>query len=131
MKKVLSKQLFGWEENLQTIKDSDDFKAKHAILTEAVKTLFNTISIDDLLKENSKKEWLFEDRILHASEVEDIKLQALQFTNSSLWRVLQKDIKYQANKAMFEKSQSELDLAVGKMLLFFNDIINTRLSKMK
>lgn len=121
----------GWKENLQEIKDSNDVLAKHTILTEAVKHLFNTVGPEDILKRNSKGEWVFENRVLHKAEVEDLQVQAISLINSKFWRVLQADIKFQLNRKMFLESNITMDMMWGKLVLYLNDIINSRIERMK
>ncbi len=121
----------GWKENLQEIKDSNNVLAKHEILTEAVKHLFNTIGPEDILKKDGKGQWIFEGRVLHKTEVEDLQVQALALLHSKLWKVLQADIKFQLNRKMFLESNITMDVMWGKLLMFLNNIIETRITNMK
>ncbi len=132
-KSVLSKKIGkqGWKENLDEIKNSNDVLAKHAILTEAVKHLFNTIGPDDILRKDVKGQWIFENKVLHSSEVEDLKVQALALLHSKFWRVLQADIKFQLNRKMYLETNITMDMMWGKLVVYLNDIINTRIERMK
>ena len=110
--------------------DSKDSKFKHRILTEAVKKLFNTIGPDDILGVNEDGSWRFEGRDLLQVEVKELQEAGKQFSKSKLWKVLETELKYQANKKMFMESQSDMDLVAGKLLLFLTDVIKTRLKRM-
>ena len=106
-------------------------ETKNLVLTEAVKHLFNTISADDILKENPDGTIRFEDKILPASYKKDLQEQANLLPNLLLWKVLQKDIKYQLNKKLFEEARITEDVLWNKLILWMNDCINTRIEKLK
>jgi len=137
MKEWLIKKLGGYTE--QGFLTTDDFiehvrslglREKNVILTLAVRRLFNTISEDDILKQNSDNTWMFEGKPLTKGEINSLKMQAKDYVGSRLYKVISKDITYQANRKMFIDSQGEIDLTAGKLLLFYNDIVNTRLKNM-
>ena len=106
-------------------------ETKNLILTEAVKHLFNTISADDILKENPDGTIRFEDKVLTSSYRQDLREQAKLLSSLLLWKVLQKDIKYQLNKKMFEEARITEDVLWSKLLMWLNDCINTRIEKLK
>lgn len=108
-----------------------DKQTKNLILTEAIKHLFNTVSADDILKENLDGTIKFEDKILPSSYSQDLREQAKLLPNLLLWKVLQADIKYQLNKKMFEESLITEDVMWGKLLIYLNDIIKTRIEKLQ
>lgn len=108
-----------------------DEGTKNMILTEAVKHLFNTVSADDILKENPDGTIRFEDRVLTENYRKDLREQAKLLPELLLWKVLQADIKYQLNKKMFEEPLITQDVMWGKLLIFYNDVINTRIKKLK
>ena len=137
MREWLIKFLGGYTE--QGFLTTDDFiehirllglREKNVILTLAVRRLFNTISEDDILKQNSDSTWMFEGKPLTKGEINSLKMQAKDYIDSRLYKVISKDITYQANRKMFIDSQGEIDLTAGKLLLFYNDIVNTRLKNM-
>lgn len=108
-----------------------DERTKNMILTEAVKHLFNTVSADDILKENPDGTIRFEDKILTENYRKDLREQAKLLPELLLWKVLQADIKYQLNKKMFEEPLITQDVMWGKLLVFYNDVIQTRIKKLK
>ena len=133
MKNWLIKKLGGYadlDSAIDAIKSSNDLGRKNKLLTEAVKRLFNTIDADDVLKITADG-WMFQDRKLSELETSELKQQAIQLTGMKLWRVLRMDIKYQLNKKMFEESNITTDLLWGKLMLFYDDIIRTRLRKIR
>lgn len=107
-----------------------DAKEKHQLLTEAVGHLFNTIGANDILTIKEKK-WFFQDRELDENQVHQLVEEMTFFKKSKLWQVLKADLRYQANKRMFIDSRTIDDLVAGKLILFYIDIIETRLNKIK
>jgi hypothetical protein len=102
---------------------------KDEILSECVKELYNTIDSDDILKEEMGV-WFVGDRVLKDNEKNILISEATQLMNSKLWKYLTDDIKYNANKLMFEKSKSIDDLIIGKSWLYVLDQIKTRLQSL-
>lgn len=103
---------------------------KHWILTLAVAKLFNTISADDILRQNADGTWQFQGKPLLPQEIEALKNEANAILNTRMWKVLQLDLKYHANKAMFVESSTNADLTAGKILLLLTHHVRTRLTKM-
>ena len=96
----------------------------------AVKDLFNTISADDILKEE-QDQWLFMGNPLNEAVRNMIINEAVVFEQGKLWDILKADIRFQSNKLMYEKSKTEMDMISGKFILWTLDIIKTRLKSMK
>jgi len=113
------------------IKATDDVERKHQLLTLAVKKLFNTIGADDILRMNQEGQWMFQNRPLTPDQVRSLREEAQFFMNSRLWRYIMLDVKYQLNKKMFEESSITMDVMWGKLMLYLNDIIRTRIERMK
>ena len=129
MKKWFIHKLGGYadiNEAIEAIKEKDT-KDKFRILSLATKHLFNTINEEDILKENVNGQWMFEGRILNKVQQELIKAETNQFINSTLWKVLEKDIKWQAGRKMFILAQNEVQVAAGKLWLYMLDAFKTRL----
>ena len=99
------------------------------ILTEAVKELFNTIGVDDILRQEGN-DWFIGKNKLNDGDKQLLIAEANQFLITKLWQVLQNDIRYQANRAMFEKAKSENDIVAGKLWLYTLDTIKTRLESL-
>ena len=102
---------------------------KDEVFTEVVKGLYNTIGADDILKEY-KSGWVVGGKPISEAEKKMLISEANVFMNMKLWQILQRDIKYKANKLMFERSVSENDLLVGKSWLYVLDCIKTRLDSL-
>ena len=57
--------------------------------------------------------------------------EAKQLETMMVWKVLQNDIKYQANHKMFISSKNDMDIVMGKSWTYVLDIIKTRLSSLR
>lgn len=102
---------------------------KDEVLTQAVKHLYNTIGAEDILRVDGD-DWIFEGKALNSGQKKLLASQARTLINTQLWKVLQADIKYMANKRMFVESKTEQDLIAGKIWLFTLDALKTRLNSM-
>ena len=122
MKKWVIKKVIKWFRN-------DDFLRKE-LLNLAIKDLYNTIGIEDILKVEGGK-WIFEGRPLTEHEVMQLKGEATAFQNMKLWKILNRDIAYQLNKKMFLEATVVEDLVWGKLLTFLWDIVKTRIQTLK
>lgn len=100
------------------------------ILTELVRDLFNSIDEDDILREEIDGKWYVGDKELQDAEKKLVISEAQIFLKGKVWNVLQRDIKYLANKRMYINSRTEMDLVAGKLLLYLLDIIKTRLQSL-
>jgi len=127
----LIEKLKGFPDVETALEAITDPKKKHDVLTAAVKKLYNTIGPEDILKENEYKEWLFEGKLLPEGEKKLLIAEATQFMDMKFWKVLQADIKYQANRKMFILSKNDIDLIMGKSWLFVLDSFRTRLRSMR
>lgn len=108
-----------------------DEKTKHEILSEAVAHLFNTVSADDVLKDLPDGTTRFEGKTLDSSYRKDLREQAKILENLLIWKVLKKDIQYQLNKKMYFEPLITADVMWGKLMVFYDDIIRTRIERLK
>ncbi len=76
-------------------------------------------------------EWIYLGKALPEGIKGLLIAEAGQLMESKLWEVLQSDVKYQVNKLMYLKSQTELDIAVGKIASFIFEAMKTRLKSMQ
>lgn len=116
MKKYLIKLLGGY--------------CKDEVLTEAVKELYNTIGQEDILQEEPDGKFRFLDKTMTDADKQRIVVEAREFTKTLLWKVLQIDVKYQANKMMFLEAENEIQITAGKLWLYTLDCFKTRLNSL-
>lgn len=114
---------------IEAVREADS-EEKYAILTLAVKRLFNTIGPEDIFKIHESGKWMYRGRPLREEEVKLLKSEAMQFQASKLWEMLQLELKYQANRKMYVSSENELDIVAGKLWVYTTDAISSRLKSM-
>lgn len=102
----------------------------HAALTKCVAELFNTVTADDILRQNTDGSWQFDGRTLTPPEVKALQGEAQSILQTRMWKVLERDMQYLANKTMYFNSKTEYDLIAGKLLLQMNKEKNERLKRM-
>lgn len=128
-------RLIKWLGGFPTIKDAiesiqeKDFEERKLILTLAVRRLFNTIGAEDILKEVDGQ-WLFEGKAISEGTRKLLIAEANQLEGMTLWKILQKDVQYQANRRLFLIGTSEMDLIAGKLWLYSFDAIKTRIKSL-
>lgn len=110
---------------IQRIKD----KWRNYVLSVNVAHLFNTIGKDDILEQIGTT-WYIGERELGREEMKKIVAEALVLKHSMLWKVINNDIRYQANLRMFEESKDLGDLTMGKSWLWVLDCIKTRINEL-
>lgn len=131
LKRFLIKKLGGFvdiDDCLESIRGS---KEKRYILSLAVKRLYNTIGSDDILKVHDTGQWMFAGKPLSSGETKLLVAEATSFLETKLWKLLQTDIKYQANRKMFLLAENEEQLTAGKLWLLTIEAISQRLENMK
>lgn len=131
MRNFIIKKLGGYPSIKEAIDDIREQEDKHRILSLAVKDLFNTIGPEDILKQDVDGKWLFGNKVLSKGQVDAIKGDVKYLLTSMLWKVLQKDVKHQANRKMYILGKTDLDFIAGKMFLYTLDAIKTRLNSIE
>lgn len=128
-RKLLIEKLGGYatiDDAIEQIRKME-LKERNVILTLAVKKLFNTIDADDILKPATAGQWMFEGQILSKGQVELLMAEADQFDKMLLWKVLRKDILYQANRKMYLLSENDMQVVTAKFWLYTFDVFKTRM----
>ena len=114
---------------IEAIREKES-KERYQILTLAVKRLFNTIGPEDILKVHESGQWMFAGKEMSKGQKDMLVSEAKIFIESALWKILQADIQYQANRKMFVQGKDEQDMIAGKLWLYTIDAMNTRLKSM-
>lgn len=118
------------ESAIAHLRETGDEDKKRELLTMAVVKLYNAVGPDDILRQNEDGTWIFQGRPLTGAEVAQLKEEAAIIRGSRLWLALKRDIQYQLNKKMFEEANVSMDVVWGKLILWLDDCIRTRLKKM-
>ena len=106
-------------------------KLKTKIANYILKHLFNTITANDILVYNpNDKTFQVADKVLPAGDSQDIVSGARSIRNMYVWEMINKDMKYQSNKIIYEKSENEDDMIFGKAVLYSLDVIDKKLKNL-
>lgn len=124
----LFKGFADYDEAIEDIKNKES-EERYRILALAVKKLFSTIGVEDILIQKNKK-WLFQGNELSDAEQKTLKAQAQSLLGSKLWTILKNEVVYHANRKMFILSRTTDDMVAGKLWLYTFDTLETRLQRM-
>jgi len=134
-KRKLIEKLGGFvdvDDCIEQIKSIDNLEERNKVLSLSVKKLFNTVGKDDILKryvQGNMEQWWFEGKLLSPEEVKSLKREAESFRAMRLYKVLDMECRYQANKKMHE-AQTLSQLESAKLLIWTWDVIKSRLREM-
>lgn len=94
-----------------------------------VDEVFDTITEDDILKIQGDN-WTHKNIPLTGPQVKALQAEAKRFSQSTLWEILRGELKWQANKRLIEKAESEDDIIACKLLGYLADVIDSKLKRM-
>lgn len=102
----------------------------HEALTKVVAEHFNTITEDDILSVGADGFYTLEGKPLGDAQTQALKGYAKDFRQSLLYKVLDREMKYQLNTRMFARSAGETDLIAGKLGIWMWKVIKEKLEKL-
>ena len=108
-------------------------KIKVWLLNKILKGLFNAVTENDILRYSNGKMYLGKNLLTDADRI-SITSGADNLKQMYVWQLLNTELKYLANKQMFEKSNSIDDIIFGKAMLYNLDLLEKKidnLSKLK
>ena len=117
------------EDCLEHIESIDNLEEKNRVLTLAVQHMFHVVDAEDILRKNPDGSWSYGNRILNEENVRALQSAMDNFSKSQLYRVLKADLKYHATTMVALKSRTIDDVVAGKLLLYYIDIVDTRLKR--
>lgn len=101
-------------------------KIKVWIANWILRNLFNSITVDDILIQDSKG-FTVAGHLIPKAEMQDIHNGARTMQTMLVWKCLVNDIKYTANKMIYYNSKNEDDLIFGKAVLYTVDLMEKKL----
>jgi len=101
---------------------------RQRILTEVVQELYNPIRAEDILQLKDDGSYTFGDKVLTPDQYAAIKREADIFKNSALYKVLDYDCKYRANRKMYIEATTIEQVESGKIMLYIWDVVKSRLN---
>lgn len=97
---------------------------KEKFFNKLTKNLFNTIDKEDILLILGKDNVLLKGKPLEPDRIIQIKEEAERFKSSLLWRILSNQVKFEANKIIYQASKNIEDTRFGKAMLLNLETIN-------
>ena len=108
--------------------DKKNKEDKHALLTQVVAELYNTVGPDQVLfkhkREDNKEVWYLGTRQLTDKQLLNFAQEAEIISKLGLWEEIQNCMKYLSKREMFLKAGTIDDMIGGKMLLFHLNNVN-------
>lgn len=90
-----------------------------------VKDLFNTITVDDILRiENGQV--MYKGKAIEKEKLVLLSEDAERLKNSSVLKLILKEVKFISNEKMYNKSKTIEDILFGKASLWVVDIIQKK-----
>jgi hypothetical protein len=97
-------------------------RIKRILIQYLVKDLLCAVPEDDLLLITTTG-WLKNKRKLSGEEVAFLKEEAKIIKESLLWKVMNDELRYQANLRMFEKGQIPENTTFGRAMLYNQELM--------
>lgn len=101
-------------------------RIKIIIINWILKNLFNSITEKEVLKYINGK-FIVEGTVLSKSESQKIVNGADKILSLDTWKYLNQDLKYGANKMIYDKQQTVDDALFGKAVLYVIDLQEKKL----
>ncbi len=92
-----------------------------------VKDIFNTIDKDDILRIKGEK-WTWRGKEIDDNTIGNLKIQAKNFSESLLWKVLKAELQWQAVKTLLEKGKDSSDIRAAQLLGYLTIVIDEKLT---
>ncbi len=90
--------------------------------------VFNTISEEDILKEEPGGVWTHKGQPLTPGQIAALKKEAMAFSQTKLFSILMAEIRWHGRNA-HNKAVTESDLITANMLGYFADVVEGKLRK--
>jgi len=87
-----------------------------------VKDLYNGVTIDEVLWADKGRYYIGWHQVT-PDEMAKYQIEAVMITDAPLWKTLTKNLKYLANKRMYEQSKAYEDMYFGKAMLYVIDVM--------
>ena len=94
----------------------------------AFRYLFNYIVEEDILRTKDGVEYFLNSKKLSEEQLREIRRGAKVLKKSLVLKLLFKEIRFIAQKRMFEESGNETDLLFGKGMLYNIDVIEKKIN---
>ena len=103
---------------------------KTALINFIAKHLFKLVTESDFLRIDNNAQVSFRGKLLNSIEREAIVVEAKNLHANEMWKLLQNEMVYVANKKMFYDSSTTDDILAGKMVLWTLDVMQKKIDKL-
>lgn len=102
------------------------FNIKKRIQNRLLRSLFNTVTAEDILSIKSGVLYVG-DKLVPEADAKGLIAEARMIQATELWKILvTRDLKWLANRKMYYDSQSTDDMIAGKMMLYTLGLLEKR-----
>jgi len=129
LKNWIVKRLGGYTTVEDALMSAETLEDKHKVLTKAVAHHFILITKDDIIKKQGN-EYTFKGKPLLDAQVQSLRSQAEGWLESTLFEVVDYELKHQAYKKIFENAENEMDVIAGKLILWNWDVVKSKLKNL-
>lgn len=105
-------------------------KWKVRIANWLFKHLFNGITENDVLKQLPDGNFVYNKTVFGQKEKLEIADEANSIINMPVYQMLKNEMTQIANKRIYQESKTIEDTIAGKMLLYYIDVLDTKLRKL-
>lgn len=105
-------------------------RIKRKILNWCMRHLFNAVTEDSVLKHDGKNLWLGSTRLTDKQQ-KAVIAEAHDLDDMYLWSYMLDSLKHAANESMYQNSESDDDIYMGKAMLWAVDVLEKKVKHIK
>ena len=95
-----------------------------------LKDVFNMPSLDEHLQIKSGTDWTIRGVKLTIPQINGLRMQAIEFRESQLWKILKQACQEAAYINGCKKATTEADMIAAKVLHYFTDVVESKIEDM-
>lgn len=103
---------------------------RHIVIDILTRKLLKAITIEEVLI-LSGKEWLIGRHKLSAEELISLREEAMSFERSLLWKLIVRELKYQATLERYDHAKTPDDMVFGKAMAYNISLIEKYVKNLK
>lgn len=105
-------------------------KLKRKIANKLLSYLFNVVTEDDILVHDKKNRIVLQGNdVISFKKIERLQSEIKTIRDLEWWDIMNKEMKYRANKKMFDNAKEVDDIIFGKAVLYTLDIMEQSMNK--
>lgn len=107
---------------------------KHVLQKHLVRFLlddvFNMPSLEEHLQIKSGTDWTIRGVKLTIPQINSLRLQAIEFRESQLWKILKQACQEAAYTNGYRKATTDADMIAAKVLHYFTNVVESKIEDM-